>query len=102
MFMVLLQFGPRRAQAGLHMQAHNDWIRRGVEEAVFALVGSLADGTGGAILAHGIDQAALHRRLQDDPFVAEGVVDARIVGIVPNRADPRLSFLLPDTAGGRA
>ena len=100
MFVVFLEFAQRRGQAGALMQAHNDWVRRGLNEGVFLLVGSLSDGTGGAILVHGVDEAALRERVASDPFVAEGVVTARIVAIAPNRADPRLAFLLPAAEAG--
>lgn len=100
MFVVFLEFTQRRGQAGVLMPAHNDWVRRGLEEGVFLLVGSLGDGTGGVILAHGLDEVGLRERVASDPFVTEGVVIARIVAIVPNRADPRLAFLLPAVKAG--
>jgi hypothetical protein len=35
----------------------------------------------------------LERRVKDDPFVAQDVVSAKIIEIVPSRIDARLAFL---------
>lgn len=75
------------------MDGHNAWIRRGFEDGIFLLVGSLQPNAGGAILAHGASLTAIEARVQDDPFVAEGVVRAEILEVVPGRTDERLAFL---------
>lgn len=93
MFVVTLRFSTHRAQASRWMDGHNAWIRRGFEDGVFLLTGSLSAGAGGAVLAHGLSRDALERRLREDPFVAEGVVDADILEIAPGRLDERLAFL---------
>jgi hypothetical protein len=49
---------------------------------------------GGAILAHAATAADLQRRVENDPFVENGVVSAEILEIAPSKADPRLAFLL--------
>jgi hypothetical protein len=41
MFIVLLRLSANKAQAGQFMDGHNEWIRRGFEQGVFLLVGSL-------------------------------------------------------------
>ncbi|MFG2875691.1 hypothetical protein ACGFYU_11910 [Streptomyces sp. NPDC048337] len=51
MYAVLLRFSANKAQASEHMAGHQDWIRRGMEDGVFLLVGSIRPGQGGAILA---------------------------------------------------
>lgn len=93
MFVVTLRFSAHRMQAPRWMDGHNAWIRRGFEDGVFLLTGSLSAGGGGAVLAHGLTRDALEQRLREDPFVAEGVVDAEIVEIAPGRTDDRLAFL---------
>jgi len=93
MFVVTLRFSTHRMQAPRWMDGHNAWIRRGFEDGVFLLAGSLSAGAGGAVLAHGLTRDALEQRLREDPFVAEGVVDAEIVEIAPGRTDDRLAFL---------
>ena len=97
MFIVLLRFSGARARAAGLMEAHRQWLARGFRDGVFLLAGSLRDGAGGGIVAHGASLQALQARVDADPFVAEGVVSAEIVEIAPARADARLSFLLQGT-----
>lgn len=94
MFVVQLRFAENKALAGQFMEGHKAWIQQGFDDGIFLLVGSLSPNLGGAVLAYGIDRDALSARVDQDPFVAEGVVTADIVEITPNRADDRLGFLL--------
>ncbi|MFZ5733408.1 MAG: YciI family protein [Pseudomonadota bacterium] len=93
MFIVTLRFGANKARATEFMPQHNDWIQRGFEDGVFALVGSLQPNAGGAILAHGATRSELEERIKADPFVAHGIVSADIMEIRTSRADERLQFL---------
>ena len=94
MFVVLLRFAKNKGKAGAFMDGHNAWIKRGFEDGVFLLVGSLQPNSGGGILAHNTSLAELQSRVNDDPFVAEAVVTAEILEISPSKADGRLEFLL--------
>lgn len=94
MFLVLLRFSDNKAQASAFMAAHVEWIRRGFEDGVFLLAGSLPPQAGGALLAQGVSREQLQARVEDDPFVKEQVVRAEIIEIAPSRADPRLAFLV--------
>lgn len=94
MFIILLKFSDNKNQAGAFMEGHNQWIRRGFEDGVFLLVGSLQPGLGGSIIAHGESRGELEKRVKEDPFVAENIVFAEILEIEPKKADERLSFLL--------
>jgi uncharacterized protein YciI len=94
MFVVLLKFSDNKSQAGQFMEGHNAWIRRGFDDGVFLLVGSLQPSLGGGIVAHDTTLSALQARVNDDPFVAENVVAAEILEITPSKADERLEFLL--------
>lgn len=94
MFIVLLKFSGDRAAAGRLMERHNAWLRRGFDEGVFLLAGTLQPALGGGILAHNIARAALEARLAEDPFVAEGVVRPEIVELAAAKADARLEFLV--------
>jgi uncharacterized protein YciI len=94
MYVVLLKFAENKSRAGDFMQDHNAWIRQGLDDGVFLLVGSLQPNLGGAILAHGVTQEDLQARVNADPFVVHGVVQAEILEIKPGKADPRLDFLL--------
>ena len=94
MFIVLLKFSDNKDQAGPFMEGHNDWIKRGFEDGVFLMVGSLQPNLGGAIVAHNTSLSDLQDRVKEDPFVAEDVVSTEILEIIPAKADERLQFLL--------
>ena len=94
MFIVLLRFSDNKASAGQFMDGHKEWIRRGFEEGVFLLVGSLKPNVGGGILAHNTSLPELQDRVNADPFVAENVVRAEILDVTPSSTDERLNFLL--------
>jgi uncharacterized protein YciI len=94
MFIVILKFAENKGAASQFMSAHNEWLKRGFDDGVFSLVGSLLPKRGGAILAHATSLSDLQRRVSADPFVAEKVVEAEILEIAPSKADERLSFLL--------
>ena len=94
MFVVLLKFSDNKGQASQFMEGHNEWIRRGFDDGIFLLVGSLQPNLGGGIVAHNTTLSDLQSRVNNDPFVAENVVSAEILEITPKKADERLKFLL--------
>ncbi|MBX9841987.1 MAG: hypothetical protein K2Z80_09300 [Xanthobacteraceae bacterium] len=94
MFVVLLKFSGNKGQAGQFMEGHKEWLKRGFDEDVFLLAGSLQPNSGGGILAHNTSRAALQSRVNADPFVEQDVVSAEILEIAPSRADERLKFVL--------
>jgi uncharacterized protein YciI len=94
MFIVLLKFSDNKGQAGQFMEGHNEWIRRGFDDGVFLLVGSLQPQLGGGIVAHNTTLSDLQTRVNEDPFVAQNVVTAEILEITPAKTDQRLQFLL--------
>jgi uncharacterized protein YciI len=94
MFLVLLKFSSNKNQAGQFMQGHNEWIKRGFDDDVFLLVGSIQPNMGGGIVAHNTSLQDLQARVNDDPFVAENIVSAEILEIAPSKTDERLKFLL--------
>lgn len=93
MYVVLLRFSANKARAPEHMAAHREWIKKGVDEGVFLLVGSIRVGQGGAILAVAPSPEALQARIDEDPFVVHDIVKAEIVDIDPNITSPELAFL---------
>ncbi|WP_064681740.1 YciI family protein [Rhizobium bangladeshense] len=93
MFVVTLKFSASTARASALMEGHNAWIKQGFDDGIFLLAGSLLPRAGGAVLAHNTSRTDLEMRLQQDPFVAEGVVSADIFEIAPGRTDDRLAFL---------
>jgi len=94
MFIVLLKFSDNKGQANQFMDGHNEWLKRGFDDGVFLLAGSLQPNLGGGIAAHNTTLDDLQSRVNSDPFVAEGVVSAEILEISPAKTDDRLQFLL--------
>ena len=93
MFIVLLKFSGNQGQARQFMEGHEEWIKRGFDDGVFLLVGSLQPDLGGGIVAHNTSLSDLQSRVNDDPFVVEDVVSAEILEITPSKADERLKFM---------
>lgn len=94
MFTVLLKFSDNKSQASKFMEGHKEWIKRGFDEGVFLVAGSLQPNLGGAILAHNTSLPDLQMRVNADPFVVENIVSAEILEITPAKTDDRLAFLL--------
>ena len=94
MFIVLLKFSDNKANAGQFMEGHKEWIKRGFDDGVFLVAGSLQPNLGGGIVAHNTSLPDLQSRVNSDPFVAEKVVTAEFLEIAPAKADARLNFLL--------
>lgn len=94
MFVVLLRFSDNKGNAGQFMDGHKAWIKRGFDDGIFLMAGSLQPNLGGGIVAHNTSLPDLRGRVNSDPFVAENVVTAEILEITPSRADARLQFLL--------
>lgn len=93
MYIILLKFGAQKAKAGNFMEAHKAWIKKGFDDGVFVMVGSLKPDAGGGLLATGVSREEIDARVAADPFVAEGIVEAEVLEIDPARADERLAFL---------
>ncbi len=94
MFVVFLKFSGDRSRASELLEGHNAWIRRGFDNGVFLIVGSLQARLGGGIVANNTSRSDIEERLKADPFVAEKIVSVEIVEITPATVDERLNFLL--------
>jgi uncharacterized protein YciI len=94
MHIVFLKFSTNKNKASQFMDGHKAWVKRGFEDGVFLLAGSLEPDLGGGILAHNTSSADLQRRVNEDPFVVEDVVKAEIFELDPGKADARLQFLV--------
>lgn len=94
MFIVLLKFSNNNEQAGQFVEAHNAWLKRGFDDGLFLLAGSLQPKLGGAILAHQTSLEQLQERVSDDPFVKANVVAAEILELSPSKAVDHLAFLM--------
>lgn len=96
MYFVFLRFSENKGQANQFMEGHKSWIKRGFDDGVFLVAGSLQPNLGGGVVAHDTSMADLQSRVNDDPFVEENVVAAEIIEFTPARTDERLNFLLAE------
>ena len=94
MFIVFLKFSENKSLASQFMDGHNQWIKRGFDENIFLLAGSLQTNLGGSITAHNTTLIELQNRVNEDPFVKESVVTAEVFEISPKKTDVRLNFLV--------
>ena len=94
MFIVLLKFSTNKDQASQFMDGHRDWLKRGFDDGVFMLAGTLQPKLGGGILAHNTTLSDLQNRVNDDPFVAQDIVGAEIIEMEPSKADAHLAHLI--------
>jgi uncharacterized protein YciI len=94
MFIVLLKFSTNKDQASQFMDGHRDWLKRGFDDGVFMLAGTLQPKLGGGILAHNTTLSDLQNRVNDDPFVAQDIVGAEIIEMEPSKADDHLAHLI--------
>ena len=94
MFIILLKFSDNKDQASQFMEGHKAWLKHGFDEGIFLVSGSLQPGLGGGIVAHNTSLSELQNRVNEDPFVAENVVNADIMEIAPSLTDQRMEFLL--------
>ena len=94
MFIVLLKFSTDKSKAPKLMAGHNEWIKRGFDDGIFLLVGSLKPGLGGAVFARDVSREELERRVALDPFVIENIVTAEILEIEPAKTIQQLEFLV--------
>lgn len=93
MFIVLLKFSDNKAKAGQFMDGHKAWLKRGFDDGIFLMSGSLKPQLGGGIMAHNTSREALEARVDDDPFVTHGIVVPEIIEIEPSQRQPQLEGL---------
>lgn len=94
MFILTLRMTGDQTKAPAFMDGHNAWIKQGFADGAFLAVGNLEPGPGGVLLVQESDLKALEKRVNADPFVAEGVVTPEVIQFSPKKTDERLSFLL--------
>jgi len=94
MFIILLKFSDNKGRANQYMDGHKAWIKSGFEDDVFLVVGNLQPKLGGAIMAHNSTLLDMQNRVSADPFVAQNIVSAEIIEIMPAKTDERLKFLV--------
>lgn len=93
MYVVLLRFSGAKAKAAEFMEGHKAWIKRGFDDGVFVMTGTVQPNQGGLVMAANTSREDLEARVGADPFVVQGVVTAEILEVALGRADERLDWL---------
>jgi uncharacterized protein YciI len=78
-FVIELIYKVDLAQIDAAMKAHVAWLQRQYAAGVFLMSGRKIPRDGGIILATGRDRAQLDAIVREDPFVARGLADYRLI-----------------------
>ena len=79
MFVIELTYKVDLSQIDAAMKPHVAWIRRQYAAGTFIASGRKVPRDGGIILATSSDRAALEATVREDPFVARGLADVRLI-----------------------
>jgi uncharacterized protein YciI len=78
-FIIELFYKVELAQIDAAMKSHVAWLKRHYAAGVFVVSGRKVPRDGGIILAAGHDRASIEAIVREDPFVANGLADYRLV-----------------------
>ena len=79
MFVIELSYKADLAQIDGAMKPHMAYLRRHYDAGTFVMSGRKVPRDGGVILAVGHDRDAIKAVVEEDPFVARGLADYRII-----------------------
>ncbi len=79
MFVIELIYKAELAQIDAAMKLHVAWLDRHYAAGTFLVSGRKVPRDGGVILASGVDRARLEAIVGEDPFVARGLADYRLI-----------------------
>lgn len=79
MFVIELVYKTDLAQIDAAMKPHMAWLNKHYASGTFVLSGRKVPRDGGIILATGHDRAAIEAIVAEDPFVARGLADVRVI-----------------------
>ncbi len=94
MYIVFLKFAENKNLASDFMDGHKAWIKEGIEQNSFLVVGSLNKNEGGVVLANNQSYDEIKNRVEEDPFVIEKIVNYEIFELTPAMANEQFQFLL--------
>jgi len=79
MFVIELTYKVDLAEIEAAMKPHVAWLQRHYTAGTFIASGRKVPRDGGIILATAPDRAILEAIVREDPFVARGLADARVI-----------------------
>jgi uncharacterized protein YciI len=78
-FVIELVYKVDLAQIDAHMKSHMAFLREQYDAGTFVMSGRKVPRDGGIILAAGTDRDHIEAIIRQDPFVAQGLADYRII-----------------------
>ena len=88
MFVIELTYKASLDEIDAHMRAHMAFLKKCYAAKKFLVSGRKIPRDGGIILAVGESRAEIEGLMREDPFVARGLVDFRVIEFRPSqRAD---------------
>jgi uncharacterized protein YciI len=92
--LLLLKYTASEREAEPHIADHAEFLERQHREGTFLVSGQTVPAAqGGAIVARGVDRAAVER-IAADPFVRAGVARYTVTTVDPRRVHPALAQFL--------
>ena len=79
MFLIELNYTAGLAEIDAHMRAHMAYLKKYYDAGVFVVSGRKVPREGGVIVAVAESRERIEAIAAEDPFVARGLADARIV-----------------------
>lgn len=97
MFVIELSYKAALPEIDAAMKAHVAWLDRHYAAGTFLLSGRKVPRDGGIIIACGTDRAAIEAIVREDPFVARGLADARVIQFRSSQRAPDLPARVRDS-----
>ena len=79
MFVIELNYTADLARIDAHMRAHVAFLKKHYATGTFLVSGRKVPRDGGIIIAAGTDRQQIEAIIKEDPFVARGLADYRVV-----------------------
>jgi uncharacterized protein YciI len=99
MFVIELQYKVDLARIDAHMKAHMAFLKKHYASGTFVASGRKIPREGGVILAVGTSREEVERIAHEDPFVAHGLADVRVIEFrVSQRADDVQALIASEPA----
>jgi len=83
LFIVTLTYRQPPAQIEAQLGPHRAWLAEWTSAGHVLVAGPLESATGGLIVVHADDRAALDALMASDPFVVHGLVDVAVLAMAP-------------------
>jgi uncharacterized protein YciI len=90
MFVIELRYTADLAQIDAHMKAHVAFLDQHYAAGTFVVSGRKIPRDGGIIVAVGKTRAQIERVIGEDPFVAKGLAEVRIIEFRASQRAPDL------------